>query len=64
MFGSCTPCVFALYGFEPDQCKQMSVSISEGCTSTVTQRHMFGKRLVAFGLILVGLRDVVTREGL
>lgn len=58
-------CVSVLYGYEPDQCKQMSVSISEGCTSTVTQGHSHRKRLAGFGLILVLLRDVVTmKEGL
>ncbi len=62
--GSSAPCVFVLYGYEPDQCKQMSVSISGGCTSTVTQRHSYRKRLAAFRLILVGLRDIVVREGL
>lgn len=62
--GSSTPCVLVLYGYKPDQCKQMSVSISGGCTSTVTQRHSYRKRLAAFRLILVGLRDVVVREGL
>lgn len=62
--GSSTLCVFVLYGFEPGQCKQMSVSISGGCTSTVTQRNSYRKRLVTFGLILVGFRDVVMREGL
>lgn len=31
---------------------------------TVTQRHSYRKRLAAFGLILVGLRDVVMRKGL
>lgn len=62
--GSSTPCVFVLYGYKPDQCKQMSVSISGGCTSTVTQRYSYRKRLAAFRLILVGLRDVVMREGL
>lgn len=55
---------FVVHGFEPDQYKQMSVSISGGCTSTVTQRHSYRKRLVAFGLILVGVKDVVMRQGL
>lgn len=62
--GSSPPCVFVLYGYKPDQCKQMSVSISGGCTSTVTQTHNYRKRLAAFGLILVELKDVVMREGL
>lgn len=62
--GSRTLCVFLLYGCKPDQHKQMSVSISGGCTSTVAQRNSYRKRLTAFGLILVELRDVVTREGL
>lgn len=30
----------------------------------MTQRHSYRKRLAAFGLILVGLRDVVMRKGL
>lgn len=64
MSGSSTLCVFVLYGFEPGQCKQMSVSISGGCTSTVTQRNSYRKRLAAFGLILVRFREVVMREGL
>lgn len=66
MSGSSTLCVllFVLYGFEPDQCKQMSVSISGGCTSTVTHRHSYRKRLAAFGVILVELRDVADEGGI
>lgn len=56
--------VFLLYGYKPDQCKQMSGSISTGRTNKVTQRHSYRKRLVAFKLILVGLRNIVMREGL
>lgn len=31
---------------------------------TVTQRYSYRKRLAAFGVILVGLRDVAMRKGL
>lgn len=60
--GSSTLHVFALYGYEPDQCKQMSVPISRGCTSTVTQRHSYRKRLAAFRLI-TGWVERCSNEG-